>query len=523
MKPFFKIKDETVLHHTTLDAFLFLRYLKVLGLITFFGMCITWPVLLPLHAKGGGDKTQLDSLTMGNVAEPYMHFAHALVAYIFFGFIMFTIYRECIFYINLRHAYLMSPYQAKRLSSRTVLFLCMPQRYLDEHRLRKVFGDSVKNVWIPRDTEDLEKLVKERDQTAKRLERAEIRLIKLANERRYKQLKAEGSPPAPQTEGVSAQPSGDGNGDRGGGEERMTSTPANGKLEESDKPTPSAAFEDDVNADLEKAMSSLSDPEKSTPSPTEDQITPATSSADDRERGIPSPVDDEKDSPARASEDDEDKDSPDPTEDDDPVVPPHLPDVNGSVAAQWVSARERPYHRPIANFMRRVDTIKWTRKRLRILAPRIRKLKRSLWAGRGRPVPAAFIEFTTQAEAEIAYQTQAHHRPMHMGPRFIGVRPNEVIWSVLRMGRVERIVRKFGTLGVIVAGIIFWSFPSAFVGMISNIGSLAELFPFLGFIMKLPDVILGVIQGFLPALALTMLMAIVPWLLRGKPLSDPVV
>ncbi|MBE3109156.1 MAG: hypothetical protein IMZ46_01370, partial [Acidobacteria bacterium] len=198
-----------------------------------------------------------------------------------------------------------------------------------------------------------------------------------------------------------------------------------------------------------------------------------------------------------------------------PVIPPGLPDVNGSVAAQWISARERPHHRPIANYMRRVDTIKWTRKRLKVLSPRIRKLKRSLWAGRGRPVPAVFIEFTTQAEAEIVYQTQAHHRPMHMAPRFIGVRPDEVIWSVLRMGRAERIVRRFAMLGVITGGIVFWSLPSAFVGMISNIGSLAELFPFLGWLMKLPEVILGVIQGFLPALALSLLMAIVPWMLRG--------
>ena len=82
VKPFFKIQDTTVLHQTTLDAFLFLRYLKILSLITFAGVCITWPILLPLHAKGGGDKTQLDSLTMGNVTKPYIYFAHALVAYV---------------------------------------------------------------------------------------------------------------------------------------------------------------------------------------------------------------------------------------------------------------------------------------------------------------------------------------------------------------------------------------------------------------------------------------------------------
>lgn len=85
MKPFFKISDTTVLHHTTLDAFLFLRFLKVLTRITFAGLCITWPILLPLHSKGGGGGSQLDSLTMGNVTVSNMYYAHAVVAYIFFG------------------------------------------------------------------------------------------------------------------------------------------------------------------------------------------------------------------------------------------------------------------------------------------------------------------------------------------------------------------------------------------------------------------------------------------------------
>lgn len=74
-----------MLHHTTLDAYLFLRYLKILTLITFVGCCITWPILFPLHVKGGGNQTQLDSLTMGNVNDPSMHIADALVAYVFFG------------------------------------------------------------------------------------------------------------------------------------------------------------------------------------------------------------------------------------------------------------------------------------------------------------------------------------------------------------------------------------------------------------------------------------------------------
>lgn len=89
--------------------------------------------------------------------------------------------RECIYCVNIRQAYLMAPFYADRPSSRTVLFTCVPREYLHEARLRATFGNGVKKVWLPRDGDDLEHLVKERDQTAFRLEKAEIALIKAAN------------------------------------------------------------------------------------------------------------------------------------------------------------------------------------------------------------------------------------------------------------------------------------------------------------------------------------------------------
>lgn len=80
-----KISDDTVLRHTSLDGFLFLRYLKVLGIICSVGLCLTWPILLPLHGTGGAGLTQLDLLTIGNVVDQSRFYAHVVVAWIFFG------------------------------------------------------------------------------------------------------------------------------------------------------------------------------------------------------------------------------------------------------------------------------------------------------------------------------------------------------------------------------------------------------------------------------------------------------
>ena len=83
--PFFKIPDTLVLNHGSLDGFFFLRFLKVLRNICLAGCLILWPVLFPLHATGGRGLSQLDALTIGNVDDPKKLYAHAFMAWVFFG------------------------------------------------------------------------------------------------------------------------------------------------------------------------------------------------------------------------------------------------------------------------------------------------------------------------------------------------------------------------------------------------------------------------------------------------------
>ena len=101
--------------------------------------------------------------------------------------------RESIYYVNLRQAYLLSPLYASRMSSRTVLFTSVPTEYLNEAKLRRMFGKQVKNLWIANECEEIEKLVEERDKVAYKLEAAETKLVKLANAARLKSIKKGGS------------------------------------------------------------------------------------------------------------------------------------------------------------------------------------------------------------------------------------------------------------------------------------------------------------------------------------------
>lgn len=161
--------------------------------VMFVGACITWPVLFPVNITGGGTGKQLDKLSMSNINKSgsgqFRYYAHTGCAWIFFSFVLLLVTRESIYYINLRQAFLMSPVYANRISARTVLFTSVPKSYLNQAKLRQVFGSSVRSIWITADTTKVDELVEERDKVAQKLEGGEVKLIKLANGERLKALK----------------------------------------------------------------------------------------------------------------------------------------------------------------------------------------------------------------------------------------------------------------------------------------------------------------------------------------------
>jgi hypothetical protein len=83
--PFFRTPDTFVLNHGSLDGYFFLRYLRVLRNISIAGMIITWPVLFPINATGGGGFSQLEAISLSNVVGTQRLYAHAVVAWFFFG------------------------------------------------------------------------------------------------------------------------------------------------------------------------------------------------------------------------------------------------------------------------------------------------------------------------------------------------------------------------------------------------------------------------------------------------------
>ncbi|RDW60662.1 DUF221-domain-containing protein [Coleophoma cylindrospora] len=408
LSPFRNIHDTYVLQHQSLDGYLYLRYLKMMTVICFVGCCITWPVLFPVNATGGGIATQFDILSFSNVMNKNRYYAHTFIAWIFLTFVMYVISRETVYFINLRHAYLLAPFNAARISSRTVLFTFVPEEYLNSEKLRELFGSSMKRSWVATDVEDLEEKVKNRDKAANKLENAEIKLCKTANDKRLK------------------------------AEKKEAKAAKKGKGATAAEPTKESSNND--VADVE----------------------------------------------------------------------------SGSVASKWLDKKDRPTHRTgtLGLIGKKVDSIEWARSELGTLSPEIEKEQALRHKGEGKAFPSVFVEFTTQAAAEAAFRRMTPSKAPHMDPRAVGAVPDEIIWNNLKMGKSTQKARMAAATTFIVLMIIFWAIPVAVVGCISNINYLTEKVTFLSFINKCPKVILGLITGLLPSVALSILMALVPIVCR---------
>ncbi|KAI0429063.1 hypothetical protein F5Y09DRAFT_357229 [Xylaria sp. FL1042] len=179
-----KLPDKFLLYHESLDAYLYLRFLRTIIIICVVGCGLTWPILMPVNATGGGTSTELDRITISNVTKTNHLYAHAAMAWVFLGFVGFTITRERLGLIGLRQAWTLSTPNAKRLSSRTVLFLSAPEDALEQNNINKFFGDGAVRVWPltkPDTLRTLQTLLSERNVLVEKLESAEALLIHKAN------------------------------------------------------------------------------------------------------------------------------------------------------------------------------------------------------------------------------------------------------------------------------------------------------------------------------------------------------
>jgi len=180
VKTLWTLGDKFLLEHSSLDAYLYLRFLRTVITICVVGTFITWPILMPINAAGGGDSTELDKVGFGNVQEPRRYYAHAVVAWVFYGFVMFLIARERIWLIGVRQAWYLSKANASRLSSRTVLYLDPPVDPPHNDDVKSNFGSQADQQWVVVPTTKLDAAVGKRNSILQKLESAQVEWISKA-------------------------------------------------------------------------------------------------------------------------------------------------------------------------------------------------------------------------------------------------------------------------------------------------------------------------------------------------------
>jgi hypothetical protein len=188
--------------------------------------------------------------------------------------------------------------------------------------------------------------------------------------------------------------------------------------------------------------------------------------------------------------------------------------------AQLTARVGRPTHREKGFSGEKLDTINWTRDELRTVIPIVKSEQDKHRRGEVTKIRAVFVEFDSLGEAQAAYQSLTHHHIMTMSPRFTGIHPTDIIWYNLRMKGYEHLLRLAASLGAVLGLTLFWAIPTAFIGAISNADvaganqSHRSWLHWLQWLHNAPAPLRGFITGPLPTILLSLLMALVPIILR---------
>lgn len=207
IKPVFLTPNSEFIRKCGLDAYFFLRYLRMLLKIFIPMACVILPILLPLNATGGvsegpsSNVTALNALAWSNVSQrnANRYWAHLVLAVATVLYICYIVFGELKGYIKLRQAYLTSPQHRLRASATTVLVTSIPPKWLTREALDglyDVFPGGIRNIWINRNLQELSDKVDRRNTLANKLESAETNLIRNAKQKQMedaaKQAKKDG-------------------------------------------------------------------------------------------------------------------------------------------------------------------------------------------------------------------------------------------------------------------------------------------------------------------------------------------
>ncbi|KAJ9112858.1 hypothetical protein QFC19_000413 [Naganishia cerealis] len=126
----------------------------------------------------------------------------------------------------------------------------------------------------------------------------------------------------------------------------------------------------------------------------------------------------------------------------------------------------------------------------------------------------AFLRFMSQQEAHTFARVVNKDKSRKMIASGIEVVPEDIEWNNTSKNPHQRKIGNYVSWALTVGLIIVWAIPVTFVGAISNVDTLCATASWLAWICTLPKVVLGIIKGVLPPVALAILFMLLPVVLR---------
>ncbi|KAI0676509.1 DUF221-domain-containing protein [Trametes maxima] len=439
---------------TGMDAYFFVRFLRMMVRILLPIWLVSWIVLLPVTAvrPDNAGFTGLNRFTFGNVPsnQQSRYAAHIILVWFFTVWIWWNIRYEMKHFVTTRQKWLIEPENAASAMASTVLITGVPRNYLTEKALFNLFSHlpgGVQKVWLNRDLKEMPELYERRQAAAKKLESAETTLLNTAVKLHNKQQKAAA---------------------KAGG--KATTGDARKSTDNDGRPLTEPSIIDAEQGEITLAEKLV--PKNKRPT---HRLPPFS------------------------------------------WMPFALPLMGKKVdSIEWARQELAETNEELRKARRTLARDVATTSNLPEPATNHPDALKAApgTAQTYPPLNSAFVLFNSQIAAHMAAQVLTHHMPYRMAAKNVGVAPEDVIWSNLNMNPYEARVRTAFSWAITIGLVIVWAIPVAFVGAVSNIHSLCTTYKWLAWMCDLPSVIVGIISGILPPALLAVLNMLLPIVLR---------
>lgn len=542
IKPVFSTPSLQLIQKCGLDAYFFIRYLRMLLKIFAPMLVIIAPILLPINQKSsrGNPSEGLGKLTIGNVDSSLVGhrlWAHLILSVLSIVWILYNIYYELRSYIRVRQAYLTSPQHRIRASATTVLVTGIPAKWLTIEALDglyDVFPGGIRNIWINRNYDAIADKVSKRDDMVSSLEEAETNLIRLCRKKHEKKLKQlakqnkkggdtganigqelsymDGATQPEMHEkeeraagGLTVRPDppripsnyAESGGRIPGPPETLSSNQARPQTKDSDEQL--------LRGSQETAVEVAAANAKHEPKETPGQVVSGSKWYEKLMFWNSQPIIPEGGYPTVMSADyDDDKDE-------------------NAAWRKYIDPKDRETIRlPVVKqdwfpalpwIGEKVDRIYYCRKELARLNAEIEADQAN--AENFPYMSSAFIQFNHQVAAHMACQSVSHHTPHTMTPRIVEISPDDVLWDNMSIKWWERYTRTAFVVGISTGLIILYAVPVTFTSLLSDISTLAQQITWLAWLNDFPEIAKSIIQGVLPPALLQLILILVPIIYRA--------